>query len=127
MFYEKKGEGEGKTTFKIPYHMAPIDVSILPLVKNKEEITKLAEKIKKEIEKEFIVEYEASGSIGKRYLRSATFGIPYAITVDFDSLEKNDVTIRDRDTEKQVRIKIVDLKDTLRKLLSEEISFTDIK
>jgi len=122
LFYKEKKEQEGKTTFEIPYHMAPIDVSIFPLMK-KPELTKLATKIKEDLETDFIVDYNASGSIGKRYLRSATEGTPYAITIDYDSLEKNDITIRDRDTEKQIRIKIENLKETLRKLLSKEIKF----
>ncbi len=122
LFYKEKKEQEGKTTFEIPYHMAPIDISIFPLMK-KPELTKLAKKIKEDLEKNFIIDYNTSGSIGKRYLRSATEGTPYAITIDYDSLKNNDITIRDRDTEKQIRIKIETLKDTLRKLLSNEIKF----
>jgi len=124
LFYKEKKEQQGKTTFKIPYHMAPIDISIFPLMK-KPELLKLSKEIKEDIEKDFIIDYNTTGSIGKRYLRSATAGTPYAITIDYDSLEKNDVTIRDRDTEKQIRIKITDLKDKLRKLLSNEIKFSD--
>ena len=125
IFYDKKSEQQGKTTFKIPYHMAPIDLSIFPLMK-KPELIKLAIKIKEDLEKDFIVDYNTTGSIGKRYLRSATEGTPYAITIDYDSLEKTDVTIRDRDTEKQIRTKIENLKDTLRKLLSNEIKFSEL-
>jgi len=126
LFYEKKGEGEGKTTFKIPYFMSPIDVSVFPLMK-KEGLLKLSEEIKKNLEKNFVVDFDISGSIGKRYLRSSSAGTPYAITIDYDSLEKKDVTIRDRDTEKQVRIKIDSLSETLGKLLSGEIKFGDLK
>jgi glycyl-tRNA synthetase len=126
IFYEKKEEQEGKTTFKIPYHMAPIDVSIFPLMK-KPELVKLSQKIKESLEENLIVDYNTTGSIGKRYLRSATAGIPYAITVDYDSLDKNDVTIRDRDSEKQIRVKIKDLKETIRKLLHKEIEFSSLQ
>jgi len=122
MFYDKKDEAEGKTTFKIPYSMAPIDVSILPLMK-KPELVKLAKEIKSELEQNFIVEYDASGSIGKRYLRSTTVGTPFCITIDYDSIENKDVTIRNRDDGKQKRIPIPELKNTLRKLISGEISF----
>ena len=124
IFYEKKQEEEGKTMFKIPYHMAPVEVSIFPLMK-KPELVKLARQIKDDLEKEFVVDYDKSGSIGRRYLRSSTIGTPYAVTVDFDSLEKKDVTIRDRDTEKQIRVKIDELKEVLRKLFSQEIKFED--
>jgi glycyl-tRNA synthetase len=126
LFYKEQKEQEGKTTFRIPYQMAPIDVSIFPLMK-KPELLEVAQKVKADLEGELIVDYNISGSIGKRYLRSATAGTPYAITIDYDSLEKKDVTIRDRDTEEQKRIKIENLKDTLRKLISREISFSDLK
>ncbi|MFH1500515.1 MAG: His/Gly/Thr/Pro-type tRNA ligase C-terminal domain-containing protein [archaeon] len=56
-------------------------------------------------------------------MRSATAGTPYAVTVDYDSIEKKDVTIRDRDSEKQIRVKIKDLRDTLSKLLNKEVEF----
>ena len=122
LFYEKKSETEGKTTFAIPYHMAPIDLSVFPLMK-KPELIKLAKDVKVELERDFVVEYDESASIGKRYLRSATAGTPYALTIDFDSIEKNDVTIRDRDTEKQIRTSIKDLRSVLHKLISGEIEF----
>jgi len=125
LFYDKKSESEGKTTFKIPYPMAPIEVSIFPLMK-KPELTKISEEIKKDLEKDFIVDYDLSGSIGKRYLRSSTQGTPFAITVDYDSIKDLDITIRDRNTEKQIRIKIKDLKETLRKLISGEIIFSEL-
>ncbi len=120
IFYEKRTEAEGKTTFAIPYHMAPIDISIFPLMK-KPELTNLAKKIKEILEKDFIVFYDGAGSIGRRYLRSSSAGTPFAITIDYDSLEKNDVTVRDRDSEKQVRVKISELKDTIKKLLNYQI------
>jgi glycyl-tRNA synthetase len=125
IFYDKKKEGEGKTSLKIPYHIAPIDVSIFPLMKKEYQI-KLSEKIKKDLEKEFIINFDISGSIGKRYLRSSIKGIPFSITVDFDSIKDSTVTIRDRDTEEQKRIKIDALKDTLRKLLSNEMKFGEL-
>ena len=126
IFYKEKTEGEGKTTFKLPYHMAPMEISVFPLMK-KPELLEVAKEVKEDLEREFIVDYSISGSIGKRYLRSAIAGTPYAVTIDYDSLENKDVTIRDRDTEEQKRIKIAELKDTLRKLISGEISFNDLK
>ena len=126
LFYEKKSEGEGKTTFKIPYAMSPIDVSVFPLMK-KDELKGVAEKIKVELEKSFVVDYDFSGSIGKRYLRSAVQGTPYAITVDYDSLKDFTVTIRDRDSEKQKRIKIEGIRDVLFDLLNGEKSFESLK
>ena len=122
LFYNKKSEQEGKTTFKIPYQMSPIDISIFPLMK-KPELIKISEKIKQDLEKEFIIDYDISGSIGRRYLRSAIQGTPYAITIDYDSLTNHDITIRDRDTEKQIRVPIEKIHSTLSLLLSNEIQF----
>lgn len=126
LFYEKKSEHEGKTIFALPYHMAPIEVSVFPLLK-KSELIKLAEDVKEELDRDFVVEYDESGSIGKRYLRAAMQGTPFALTIDFDSLKNNDVTIRDRDTEKQARVKISDLRRTIHDLLNDKIEFTDLK
>lgn len=119
LFYQKKTEDQGKTMFKIPYHMAPIDVSVFPLMK-KPELLELSEKVKVSLGKEFVVDYDVSGSIGKRYLRSAGAGTPFVVTIDYDSLKDEDCTIRDRDSEKQIRVKINKLKDTLRELLLGE-------
>ncbi|QQG39069.1 MAG: glycine--tRNA ligase [Candidatus Woesearchaeota archaeon] len=124
-FYEKKLKEEGKTMFKVPYHMAPIEVSIFPLLK-KDKLPEKALEIKEILEKEFVLEYDESGSIGRRYLRSAEQGTPYAITVDHESLKKDDVTLRDRDTEKQIRVKINDLKEVLKKLINKEIELKDL-
>ena len=126
LFYDKKEDGEGKTMFKIPYSMSPIDVSVFPLMK-KDELKNLAEKIKFDLEKVFVVDYDFSGSIGKRYLRSAASGIPYAVTIDFDSLTDDSVTLRDRDSEKQKRVKIEELTEILGKLLSGENNFEELK
>jgi glycyl-tRNA synthetase len=67
--------------------------------------------------------YDSGGSIGRRYARADEIGIPFCITIDFDSLKKKDVTIRERDTGKQVRVKISELKNIVWDLVSEEIPF----
>jgi glycyl-tRNA synthetase len=122
LFYEKKSEKEGKTIFAVPYHMAPTDVSVFPLIK-KEELVSVARDVKEELERDFIVEYDEAGSIGRRYLRSAMQGTPFAVTIDFDSIKQRDVTIRERDTEKQIRVKISGLRETIKKLINNEIAF----
>lgn len=122
IFYEKREKEQGKTLLNIPYKLAPIEVMVFPLIK-KPSLVNLARKIKKDLEKDFVVTYDGTGSIGKRYLRSAELGVPYCITIDFDSTKKKDVTVRDRNTSKQIRVKIKDLKDILRDLLSDEIKF----
>ena len=71
------------------------------------------------LRKDFNVDYDEAGSIGKRYRREDEIGTPYCITIDFDTLEDNTVTVRDRDTMEQVRIKISDLK----KFIEESLEF----
>jgi len=127
IFYDKKEENEGKTIFRLPIHLAPVSVAVLPLMK-KEPLMDLGKKIYSELLAEGLVAVmDVSGSIGKRYLRNSEIGTPFCVTVDFDSLEGQDVTIRDRDTEEQKRIPIMTLKDTLQKLLKKEIVFADIR
>lgn len=118
IFYDKKEVNEGKTMFKVPYKLAPVDIAIFPLIKKPELIEK-AEKIKQDLEKTLVVQYDESGSIGKRYLRASTIGIPYCITVDFES----GVTIRDRDSERQIRVDDHKLKEVLLKLQNNELDF----
>lgn len=89
--------------------IAPVKVAILPLIK-KPELQELAQKIKQTLsEKGLVVEYDEAGTVGKRYRKQDEIGTPKCITVDFDSLEDGCVTIRDRDTTKQDRVKIEDL------------------
>ena len=97
--------------------IAPIQIAILPLVKNKPELIKKTKTILDSLKKEFMVQYDEAGSIGRRYRRQDEIGTPYCVTVDFETLEKDDVTIRDRDTMKQKRVKVKDLVECLEKLL----------
>ena len=88
-------------------------VVFLPLV-NKEGPREIAQDLTEQLRMSgFTVEYDATGTIGKRYARADEIGVPLAVTVDFDSLEDNQVTVRDRDTEAQERIPIADLKEYL--------------
>ncbi|MCX6710063.1 MAG: glycine--tRNA ligase [Candidatus Woesearchaeota archaeon] len=119
-------EGRGNIVLRIKPELSPIKVAVFPLLSNKEELISLSSKIYRELLKEFNCIYDKSGSIGRRYARQDEIGTPYCITVDFDSLEKNDATIRDRDSTKQARVRIDKLKETIRKLISEEISFEGI-
>jgi len=128
LFYDKKEKEEGKTIFKIPYHLSPIPIAIFPLLK-KDELVKKARKIYDELSKEFLCVYDESGQIGRRYLRAAEAGTAFCITIDFETIEKKPaaVTIRDRDTEKQVRVKASIIRKTLRALLSGEKKFEKLK
>ena len=109
---------------KIPAKLAPIKAAIFPIVKQPE-YELVAEEIVKDLKKEFNIVYDKSGSIGKRYSRNDEIGTPYCITIDGESLKKKDCTIRDRDTTKQIRVKISDLKDTLRELINGDIKFLE--
>jgi len=92
--------------------MAPIKVAVMPLMK-KTELTNISEKILSDLQKKYKCEYDVAGSIGKRYRRQDEIGTPLCITVDYDSLEDDAVTIRDRDTMAQERIKISDLESVI--------------
>ena len=104
---------EDKDYFKFAKTVAPVQVSVLPLV-NKEGPREIAEEITNKLRMNgYTVEYDTSGTIGKRYARADEIGTPLAITVDFESLEDKCVTIRDRDTEEQIREPIANLSSYL--------------
>lgn len=111
---------------RFPARLAPIKVAIFPLVKTDKKLIQTAEKIYFELKEEHNVIYDQSGSIGRRYARQDEIGTPYCITVDGDSAKSKDVTLRDRDTTEQKRIKIVELSDVLRKLINGKINFKNI-
>ncbi len=108
-YEEEEVEGEMRVVLKIAPKIAPVKVAILPLMKNKEELTQKAKEIFEELKMHFICQYDETQSIGKRYRRQDEIGTPYCVTIDFDSSKDNSVTVRDRDTMKQDRIKIDDL------------------
>lgn len=104
---------------KLPAKLAPIKASIFPLM-NDEEHEKIAVDIFNELKKDFYVSYDGSGSIGRRYARNDEAGTPMCITVDPDTSKDECVTIRDRDTTKQIRVKISELKDVILKVIAGE-------
>lgn len=111
-YREEKVNGEKRVILKFPAKIAPIKVAILPLSK-KEELSQLAKKIFNSLKTNFICEYDETQSIGKRYRRQDEIGTPFCVTVDFETLKDQAVTVRDRDTMKQERIKIEKLADYL--------------
>lgn len=118
MFYEKKNIKDGKNVFSIPIGIAPVKAAVFPLMKKPELVAKATE-VYEMLKKNYIVRYDAAGSIGKRYLREGESGTPFCITVDYDTLEKepSTVTVRDRDTEKQIRVKVSELNNFLYELV----------
>lgn len=97
-----------RIVLKLDKRLSPIKFAVLPLFK-KPDLQNVAKEIYHHIKKYYIAEYDDSGSIGKRYRRQDEIGTPYCITVDYQTLEDNKVTIRDRDSMEQIRIKIDDL------------------
>lgn len=111
-------ERDGKNILRLPPHLAPYHVAVFPLVAGKKpeqaKIVEVARAIYRElVEKGFRVIYDEEGSIGRRYARVDEIGVPFAITVDYQTLEDGTVTIRDRDTTEQVRISIRDIHNYL--------------
>jgi len=109
----------GNIVLKIPAKLAPIKAAIFPIIK-KSNYEKISEKIVKELREDFNVVYDRSGSIGRRYARNDEIGTPMCITIDEDTPKMKTVTIRDRDSTKQVRIKIDELSNVIRKVVKGE-------
>ncbi len=103
--------------------LAPIKVAIFPIVKTDEKFVALAREVYANLREEWNVTYDDSGSIGRRYSRNDETGTPYCITIDDASLKKKVVTIRNRDTTRQIIVKIAELWGVLRKLVNGEIAF----
>lgn len=113
-YREEEVEGDSRTVLKLDPRLAPVQVGIFPLIK-KPELQEIAHKIEKELREDFSVQYDESGSIGKRYRRLDEAGTPFCITVDFETIEDdNKVTIRYRDDMSQVRIPIEKVGDVIR-------------
>lgn len=110
--------GESRTVMKFAPHIAPVKAAIFPLMK-KPELQKVATEIFDTLKKHFMVEYDESGAIGKRYRRQDEIGTPYCITVDYDTLEDGKVTLRTRDNAKQIKIHKDDLQKALTQLIEE--------
>lgn len=111
---EEIGEGDVRTVLRLHPALAPFKAAILPLTKK---LSEKSDEIYNELSKYFMIDTDVSGSIGKRYRRQDEIGTPFCITVDFDTLEDNCVTVRFRDTMEQERIKISELKDFIEKSL----------
>jgi len=108
----------GRTLLKLKPSLAPYTVAIFPLLANKEALVSKARELYSTLKKEFPVAWDARGNIGKRYAAQDEIGTPYCVTVDFDTLEDDTVTIRDRDTAAQERIQISELHEFILKKVS---------
>ncbi len=108
--YEEDGK---RVVLKLHPKLAPIKVAVFPLLANKPELIKLAREIYQTLKKDYMVAFDERGNIGGRYASQDEIGTPFCVTVDFQSLEDKMVTVRDRDTTKQDRVKVIELKEYL--------------
>src|SRR3989338_7725809 len=108
---------EKENMLKFSPSVAPVQVAVLPLVKNKQELVAEAKRIYAELQQKFSCQYDETGAIGRRYRRQDEIGTPFAVTVDFDTLEDDSVTLRNRDTMAQERVSVKHLSDKIDALL----------
>jgi glycyl-tRNA synthetase len=109
---------ESEIVLRIAKHLAPVQVAVFPLMKNKPELVTKAKQVFEMLQKDFACQYDESGAIGRRYRRQDEIGTPYCVTIDFDTLDDSTVTLRDRDTMEQKRVRI----DKLTHILNEEFN-----
>ncbi len=103
---DAQGEDSTRTVLKLHPALAPVKCAVLPLLKNKEELTNKAREIVDQLKFSFLTQYDEKDAIGRRYRRQDAIGTPYCVTVDFETLEDNTVTIRERDSMQQERVPI---------------------
>jgi glycyl-tRNA synthetase len=117
---ENLGDGKERTVLKLMPHLSPVKAAVIPLKKNNEELVKIASDLKSRLQKLNLgrIILENTGNIGKGYRRHDEIGTPLCITIDFDSIEDNTATVRDRDTMKQERIGIDKLPEYLAKIIN---------
>ena len=116
-YREEKVRGEKRVVLGLHKYLAPTKVAILPLLRNRPELVKLAKNIYKDLRGSYKVSYDDTASIGRLYRRQDEIGTLYCVTVDVESLEDKKVTVRDRDTMKQERISV----DALKKYVDEKL------
>ncbi|MBI4299988.1 MAG: glycine--tRNA ligase, partial [Chloroflexi bacterium] len=114
---EEEVRGEKRVVLRLSKELAPIKVAVLPLSRN-EKLRPLAKQVWDKLRPHFMTQYDDSQSIGRRYRRQDEAGTPLAVTIDFDSLEDNAVTIRERDSMEQERVAISELVDALKEKLA---------
>lgn len=106
---EEVGEGDKRIVLKFKPSLAPVKVAVFPLLRNKPELMAKAQEVFDQLKMRWRAEFDDSGNVGKRYRRQDEIGTPYCVTVDFDTLEKGMVTVRDRDTMEQTVVRLEEL------------------
>ncbi|OQA52571.1 MAG: Glycine--tRNA ligase [candidate division WS2 bacterium ADurb.Bin280] len=117
-YTEEENEGEIRVVLKLPFKLSPIKVAVFPLLKNKPELVEKAKAIFDDLKLSLMCEFDDNGNVGKRYRRQDEIGTPFCVTIDFETLENDTVTIRDRDSMKQERIAIKELSNHLQQRVS---------
>jgi glycyl-tRNA synthetase len=116
-YAEEEVRGETRTVLKLHPRLAPTKAAVFPLTK-KEPVASVARRLYDDLKGDYRIFYDDSGSIGRRYRRQDEAGTPFCVTVDFDTIEDKQVTIRDRDTLQQERIPIRTVRERLQNLIS---------
>jgi glycyl-tRNA synthetase len=106
---EELPNGDRRTVLKLREDLAPVRYAVFPLLKNKPELVERAKEVYGKLSEKFVCEFDDNGNIGKRYRRQDEIGTPHCVVVDFTTLEDDTVTVRDRDTTEQKRVKISEL------------------
>lgn len=117
---------EDRIVLKLHPKLAPYKVAVFPLVK-RDGLDKKAREVHEMLKKHFTSFYDEKGSIGRRYARQDEIGTPFCVTIDYQTLEDDTVTIRDRDTREQIRVKISELREILSELVYNGVKFEEIK
>jgi len=120
---DAKGEEATRTVLRLHPALAPVKCAVLPLLKNKEELTGKAREIFNDLKHTFACQYDEKDAIGRRYRRQDAIGTPFCVTVDFDTLEDGTVTIRERDSMLQERVKISEVESIVRSRTDMSVLF----
>ena len=108
-YHEEEVAGRKRTVLRFHKDLAPIKAAVLPLLRNRPEVVEMARNITRDLRKHFVAVYDDTASIGRLYRRQDEIGTPWCITIDFETLEDDTVTVRDRDTMEQTRIPVSEL------------------
>ncbi len=109
-YREDEVNGDKRVFLKLPEHLAPVKYAVSPLLKNKLELVEKAREVYKALKKKYgNVMWDDNGNIGKRYRRQDEIGTPYCVVIDFQTLDDDTVTVRDRDTTEQKRVNVRDI------------------
>ena len=112
-----KGGVDTRTVLRLDYRLAPVKAAVLPLSRN-EQLNPVARELAAELRRVFNIEFDDSGAIGRRYRRQDEIGTPFCVTVDFETLDDQAVTIRERDTMQQERVALSQVKNYITERIS---------